>query len=103
MILQSDAVAITDHAQGSSSYPHTYNNYEGFDFPVSGPYQEFVSRPRHVNMRPADDMQPIMSDFDEYDGGSPGPDRVIFNTRCELAGVITHTGASGNNFVDCEG
>jgi hypothetical protein len=26
---------------GSSSYPHTYNNYEGFDFPVSGPYQEF--------------------------------------------------------------
>lgn len=26
---------------GSDSYPHTYNNYEGFDFPVSGPYQEF--------------------------------------------------------------
>jgi uncharacterized membrane protein len=22
-------------------YPHTYNNYEGFDFPVTGPYEEF--------------------------------------------------------------
>jgi hypothetical protein len=27
---------------GSSTYPHTYNNYEGFKFLVSGPYQEFV-------------------------------------------------------------
>jgi hypothetical protein len=26
---------------GSSTYPHTYNNYEGFDFLVTGPYQEF--------------------------------------------------------------
>jgi hypothetical protein len=26
---------------GGSTYPHTYNNYEGFDFLVSGPYQEF--------------------------------------------------------------
>lgn len=26
---------------GSSNYPHTYNNYEGFDFLVSGPYVEF--------------------------------------------------------------
>jgi hypothetical protein len=26
---------------GGSTYPHTYNNYEGFDFPVSGPYLEF--------------------------------------------------------------
>lgn len=26
---------------GSSTYPHTYNNYEGFDFLVNGPYQEF--------------------------------------------------------------
>jgi hypothetical protein len=26
---------------GSSTYPHTYNNYEGFSFLVSGPYQEF--------------------------------------------------------------
>lgn len=66
-------------------YPHTYNNYEGFDFPVSGPYQEY----------------PIMNDFQAYDGGSPGADRVIFNTKGVYADTITHTGASGNAFVDC--
>lgn len=26
---------------GSSTYPHTFNNREGFDFLVNGPYQEF--------------------------------------------------------------
>lgn len=26
---------------GNDDYPHTYNDYEGFDFPVGGPYQEF--------------------------------------------------------------
>lgn len=25
----------------AGSYPHTYNNYEGFNFRVAGPYQEF--------------------------------------------------------------
>ena len=59
----------------------SYNNYEGFDFPVSGPYQEF----------------PILCDFQTYDGGSPGADRVVFNSEGQLAGVITHTGASGND------
>jgi hypothetical protein len=29
---------------GSSTYPHRYNNYEGFDFLVSGPYEEFPLR-----------------------------------------------------------
>jgi len=67
-------------------YPHTYNNYEGFDFPVSGPYQEY----------------PVLSDTQAYDGGSPGADRVIFNTKGVFAGTITHTGASGDDFVGCE-
>ena len=35
--------------------------------------------------------------------GSPGPDRVVITEDCELAGSITHTGASGNNFVACDG
>lgn len=35
--------------------------------------------------------------------GSPGADRVIINTACQQAGAITHTGASGNNFVGCTG
>ena len=26
---------------GGSTYPHKYNDYEGFNFPVSGPYEEF--------------------------------------------------------------
>lgn len=26
---------------GSNDYPHRYNNYEGFDFRASGPWQEF--------------------------------------------------------------
>ncbi|CAI9636798.1 ribonuclease-domain-containing protein [Alternaria burnsii] len=71
---------------GSSTYPHTYNNYEGFDFLVSGPYQEFPLRTSGA-----------------YTGGSPGADRVIFNTAGQRAGEITHTGASGNAFVACSG
>ncbi|KAG8419417.1 hypothetical protein J3458_004285 [Metarhizium acridum] len=69
------------------TYPHRYNNYEGFDFPVDGPYNEF----------------PILKSGRIYSGGSPGPDRVVISDGCDLAGVITHTGASGNNFVACSG
>ncbi|QPG98411.1 hypothetical protein C2857_007582 [Epichloe festucae Fl1] len=73
---------------GSSSYPHRYNNYEGFGFNgVSGPYNEF----------------PVLKSGKVYGGGSPGPDRVIITDGCQLAGVITHSGASGNNFVGCSG
>ena len=69
----------------ANSYPHVYHDYEGFAFPVSGTYYEF----------------PILSSGSVYTGGSPGADRVIFNTNNQLAGVITHSGASGNNFVEC--
>ncbi|XWW97100.1 hypothetical protein V2A60_005081 [Cordyceps javanica] len=71
---------------GGSTYPHKYNNYEGFNFPVDGPYYEFPIKSGGV-----------------YTGGSPGADRVIINRQCDEAGVITHRGASGNNFVGCEG
>ncbi|KAK7424482.1 hypothetical protein QQX98_000447 [Neonectria punicea] len=71
---------------GSSTYPHTFNNREGFDFLVGGTYQEF----------------PILRSG-VYTGGSPGADRVVINTACAYAGAITHTGASGNNFVGCSG
>jgi len=78
-----------DYESGSEpgGYPHTYHNYEGFDFPVDGPYQEF----------------PLLSSGSVYTGGSPGADRVIFTTSGELAGEITHTGASGDDFVGCSG
>ncbi|PSN66319.1 ribonuclease-domain-containing protein [Corynespora cassiicola Philippines] len=71
---------------GGSSYPHRYNNYEGFDFLVSGPYYEFPLRTGGA-----------------YTGGSPGADRVVFNGNGQRAGEITHTGASGNAFVACSG
>ncbi|KAL9531941.1 Guanyl-specific Ribonuclease [Sphaerulina musiva] len=72
---------------GDNDYPHTFNNREGFNFAVSGPYQEF----------------PILQNGNVYTGGSPGADRVVFNTNGAYAGAITHTGASGNNFVGCSG
>ncbi|CZT20719.1 related to Guanyl-specific ribonuclease F1 [Ramularia collo-cygni] len=72
---------------GSNNYPHTYNNYEGFNFRVSGPYQEF----------------PLLRSG-TYSGGSPGADRVVFNTAGQYGGAITHTGASSSNaFVGCSG
>ncbi|KAK8044647.1 hypothetical protein PG993_004671 [Apiospora rasikravindrae] len=74
------------NGQQANKYPHTYNNYEGFNFRVAGPYQEFPIKSSGV-----------------YTGGSPGADRVIINTSCQQAGAITHTGAKGNNFVGCSG
>ncbi|KAF2762774.1 hypothetical protein EJ05DRAFT_495635 [Pseudovirgaria hyperparasitica] len=71
---------------GSNNYPHAYNNYEGFNFDVSGPYLEFPIKKGGV-----------------YTGGSPGADRVVINTSGAHAGDITHTGASSNNFVGCSG
>lgn len=72
---------------GSDKYPHEYNDYEGFDFSVEGPWYEF----------------PILNTFKVYAGGSPGADRVIFNEDGDYAGVITHNGASGDDFVACAG
>ncbi|PTB70304.1 ribonuclease-domain-containing protein [Trichoderma citrinoviride] len=68
------------------SYPHQYNDYEGFKFPTASPWYEF----------------PILSSFDVYTGGSPGPDRVIFDSKGNFDSVITHTGASGDDFVACK-
>ncbi|EEY14391.1 guanyl-specific ribonuclease F1 [Verticillium alfalfae VaMs.102] len=71
---------------GRNNYPHRYNNFEGFTFDnIRGPFQEFPLLRRGV-----------------YTGNSPGPDRVIITENCELAGQITHTGASRNGFVDCD-
>lgn len=69
---------------GNDKYPHQYNNYEGFDFSIDGPYYEF----------------PIEKGY-AYSSGSPGADRVIFNGDGTYAGSITHTGASGDDFVGC--
>ncbi|EAQ86196.1 hypothetical protein CHGG_07449 [Chaetomium globosum CBS 148.51] len=68
-----------------NNYPHRYNNYEGFDFPTPGPWYEF----------------PIMASHSVYNGGSPGADRVVFDSDGNFDLLITHTGASGNNFLAC--
>lgn len=89
---QSDITAAKNkgyslHNSGSTlgGYPHVYNNYEGFSFPTASPWYEF----------------PILSSYNVYTGGSPGPDRVIFDNNGAVDSLITHTGASGNNFVGC--
>ncbi|KAK4174851.1 putative guanyl-specific ribonuclease [Triangularia setosa] len=71
--------------QTINSYPHRYNNYEGFNFPTPAPWYEY----------------PIMKTYNVYTGGSPGPDRVIFDSNGAFDKLITHTGASGNAFVAC--
>jgi hypothetical protein len=77
----------TKEKAGSSTYPHQYRNFEGFEFKgYKGPFQEF----------------PILSSGKEYTGGRPGPDRVVITSDCREAGVITHSGAKGNAFVACE-
>ncbi|KAL8712680.1 MAG: hypothetical protein Q9220_003212 [cf. Caloplaca sp. 1 TL-2023] len=70
---------------GSGKYPHVYNDYEGFSFKGAKPYYEF----------------PILNSYKPYTGGSPGADRVIFTGSCAYQAVLTHTGAAGNDFLQC--
>lgn len=82
---QAAGYKLQSSGSDKGGYPHQYHNYESFDFPVSGTYYEF----------------PILKSGSVYSGGSPGADRVVFTGNNDLAGLITHTGASGNNFVEC--
>ncbi|KAI0778419.1 ribonuclease T1 [Trametes elegans] len=71
---------------GASNYPHQYHDYEGFSFPsCSGTFYEFPLKHNSV-----------------YDGGSPGADRVIYDSDGDFCACLTHTGASGNDFVECD-
>ncbi|KAK5397746.1 hypothetical protein LTR07_004899 [Exophiala xenobiotica] len=72
---------------GDNDYPHEFDDREGFDITVSGPWYEY----------------PILSSYEVYTGGAPGADRVVFNDEGTLALVVTHTGASDDNFVECSG
>jgi NADH:ubiquinone oxidoreductase subunit K len=86
--------ALNYYAQGQTvgddSYPHQYNDYEGFSFSCSAPYLEF----------------PIQTSG-TYSGGSPGADRVVIgsissdDSSAQYCAVITHDGQSGNNFGEC--
>ncbi|KAJ7765978.1 guanyl-specific ribonuclease C2 [Mycena olivaceomarginata] len=82
-------VAHINNPIGSDSYPHTFRNDEGLRLFCSG--SSFLE-------------YPILSGGAAYAGGSPGADRVVFNTAGTYCAVITHTGAaSTNGFVFCAG
>ena len=101
---------------GSSSYPHRYNNYEGFEFLVGGTYYEFPLVKSGVYSGGGFLCSSLRGEGSGEGGdrvgrgraddiiiGSPGADRVVFTSSGQRAGEITHTGASGNNFVACSG
>ncbi|PYH48309.1 RNase Ms,minor [Aspergillus saccharolyticus JOP 1030-1] len=84
---QAKGWSLLEEGKTVDDYPHVYRDDEGFDFPVAGTYYEY----------------PILSDYKVFTSGSPGTDRVIFNDNDELAGLITHTGASSyDGFVQCD-
>ncbi|KAJ6462456.1 guanyl-specific ribonuclease C2 [Mycena sanguinolenta] len=72
---------------GSDSYPHQFFDDEGLELFCSGStWMEY----------------PILAGGKTYTGGSPGADRVIFNTAGTYCAVVTHTGASSEDgFVSC--
>ncbi|CAE6444604.1 hypothetical protein ACGC1H_005819 [Rhizoctonia solani] len=76
---------------GSNSYPHVFNNREGFTFNSGcrAPFYEFPLFRSQV-----------------YTGGDPSYNRVIVGSvsgsNAAFCDVITHYGASGNNFLQCD-
>lgn len=65
---------------GSSSYPHRYNNYEGFNFGgAAGPYQEF----------------PIMSNGQVYSGGKLPKRCALFDMISLMACRLPWSGSCG--------
>ncbi|KAI0080358.1 ribonuclease T1 [Panus rudis PR-1116 ss-1] len=71
---------------GADDYPHQYHDFEGFSFPsCRGEFFEFPLEHNRV-----------------YTGGSPGADRVIYDQSGRFCACLTHTGASGNDFLECD-
>ncbi|KAG6817710.1 hypothetical protein H0H87_004501 [Tephrocybe sp. NHM501043] len=71
-------------AGGASGYPHKYHDYEGFSFPAcSGTFYEYPLKSGSV-----------------YSSGSPGANRVIYDTDGDICACLTHTGASTTNGGD---
>ncbi|ESK93380.1 ribonuclease t1 [Moniliophthora roreri MCA 2997] len=65
--------------------PHVFRNDEGFSLSCSGTFYEFPLKKGSV-----------------YSGGSPGADRVIYNSGGSICACLTHNGASSTNgFVKC--
>ncbi|CDO73459.1 hypothetical protein BN946_scf185013.g94 [Trametes cinnabarina] len=85
---ETDILNAIDKAEdgGASDYPHQYHDYEGFDFPsCRGTFYEYPLEHNRV-----------------YSGGSPGADRVIYDSRGDFCACLTHTGASDDDFLECD-
>ncbi|KAI0639644.1 ribonuclease T1 [Trametes polyzona] len=83
-----DIINAIDQAEGNGggNYPHQYHDFEGFSFPsCSGEFFEYPLKHNSV-----------------YTGGSPGADRVIFDSDGDFCACLTHSGASGNDFLECD-
>ncbi|KAF4590523.1 hypothetical protein EYR38_009824 [Pleurotus pulmonarius] len=70
---------------GANDYPHPYNNHEGLTFPsCKTGLMEF----------------PLLNK-----GGAsraPEADRVVYNSKGDFCGCMTHTGVPGNGFQICK-
>ncbi|KAK0205382.1 guanyl-specific ribonuclease C2 [Desarmillaria ectypa] len=99
----SHGYSLIDDPIGSNSYPHKFNNYEGLNLWCSGEsaYNEVCERA--IPKRDTDVGQFPILKSGLYSGSSPGADRVVFSDNGIYCAVVTHTGASGNNFVSCNG
>ncbi|KAI0361369.1 ribonuclease T1 [Trametes cingulata] len=85
---ESDIFNAIDEALdgGASDYPHQYHDFEGFSFPsCAGEFFEYPLEHNRV-----------------YTGGSPGADRVIYDEDGDFCACLTHTGASGDDFLECD-
>jgi len=70
----------------NSGYPKSFANSQRFNFgSIFGPWWEF----------------PLISSA-AYVGGPPGPDRVVINQNCWLAGEVTQTGAGQKGYAACK-
>jgi len=69
-----------------SGWPKLFPNDQKFNFgDIKAPYWEY----------------PLINSA-AYVGGDPGPDRVIFNTACNLAGELTQNGAGARVYTECK-
>ncbi|KAI6008349.1 ribonuclease T1 [Pisolithus orientalis] len=80
-----DAISQAESG-GGGDYPHQYEDYEGFSFPsCTGEFFEYPLEQGYV-----------------YTGGSPGADRVIYDSSGDFCACHTHTGTSTyDGFVEC--
>ncbi|KAG8762849.1 hypothetical protein FRC12_008813 [Ceratobasidium sp. 428] len=76
---------------GDNKYPHVLDNREGFTYPSGCTVTRYEF--------------PIFKSK-IYTGGDPSVDRVIIGhvsgSSAYACGVLTHQGASGNNFLQCK-